>query len=319
MDTKSVKVSLERINYRGGRYLMSYGRSVEELERSIRAVGVINEPLLLREQDSEDYETVSGFGRLRACKRLGIMEVGCRELLKPTAEREIFLIALEENFITRGLNDIEKGMVLTGLKRYFSEREIVKEYLPVLGMEASYERYEQYVSLMNLEKEIKDEIVGGRVSFGTAQEMLRLGAEERAALLALIERLNLGVNLQKELVGMLIDISRRDCKGIGEVLSLPAIAGIIRDESEALGKRTEGVRREIKRMRYPGLAAKEREFAEFVRECELGSGMKIEPPAFFEGGDYAMTARFRSEEEFKEAARRISDIAQRGIPAKIFE
>jgi ParB family chromosome partitioning protein len=319
MKTKRIEVSLREINFRKTPFLLSFGRADDDLRKSIAAVGVINTPLLRRDPSDGRYVIVSGFRRLRVCKALGISPVECRELITPRSDKDLLRLALFENLGERSFNPIEVGMALVRLSGFLPAREIVKDFLPLFHLEPSYEQYEKYSSLVRLEMPIKNAIASYRTNVSIARDLLRVRPAERATLFALYQHLRLGVNLQKEFFDLLFDASRRDAQSIQEILELPRLRSVIQDERLPLAQKTERLRSHLHRMRYPRLSTREEEFHAFVGRCKLPPAVKMEPPPFFEGETFTLTARFRSADEFRAIAGAIYGAAEKNIPTSLFE
>jgi ParB family chromosome partitioning protein len=319
MKSKTVKLSLSEIDFRKTPCLLSFGRSDDDLRASVAAVGVINEPLVRRERAARRYLIVSGFRRLRVCKALGIRTIECRELLAPAHDRDVFLLALFENLGERQFNPIEIGMALARLNAFFAPDEIVKEFLPLFHLEPAYEQYEKYFSLVKLEPQLKRAVASGRMNVSTARHLLRLRRTERAALFALFQQLQLGVNLQKEFLEMLFDVSRRDGTSMCHILASCGLQEILHDEQLSAPHKTERLRQLVRTMRYPRLCAREKEFRRFISRCKLPPAINIHHPPFFEGETFTLNAHFRSAEEFHSIARSLYAISQQGIPASLFD
>ena len=95
-----------------GPYTMSYGFNLDLLCESIRKVGLINPPLLARNQEGS-FDVVSGYRRILALKALGKRKVFCLDVtvvLPSTLKR--FLAAFYEKLATRKFNDTEKAFIL---------------------------------------------------------------------------------------------------------------------------------------------------------------------------------------------------------------
>ena len=117
-----------------GPYCMSFGFDLGPLIRSIQNVGMINPPLLI-EKRGDGHTVIAGYRRIRAFRVLHYEEIPCRLLsASQLSPFECLLLNLYDNLATRRLNDVEKGMVFMRLAALLSHEEIVKDYMPLLGL-----------------------------------------------------------------------------------------------------------------------------------------------------------------------------------------
>jgi len=82
---------------------------VEELTKSMEASGQFD-PVLVRRNETGEYELIAGSQRLEAAKKLGWKEIEIKEI--DVSENEAALMAVETNIKRRGLQEIEEGKAI---------------------------------------------------------------------------------------------------------------------------------------------------------------------------------------------------------------
>ena len=139
-----------------------------ELAASIKEKGII-EPLVVRKK-GERYELIAGERRLRASRMVGLKEVPV--VVMEAGDEEALELSLIENIQREELNPIEEAeayRVLTGFG--LSQEEVAKR----VGKDRA--TVANYLRLLKLPDEVKEELSAGRLTMGHARALLSL--EER--------------------------------------------------------------------------------------------------------------------------------------------
>jgi len=301
MDRVLRKIGIEAIDSRDHFFSMTFHPNLEGLRRSIAHVGLL-QPIIVREKShGARYQVMSGFKRLTACKQLGLKEIEAFFFRKSDlSDLEGFSMALHENVTTRGLNLIEKSMVLHKLIQRFglSKELIARDYMPMLGLQPSVIILGRVSQLVRLRAGIKRYIVEAEVSLGNATQFLEFAPEEQVEVGRLFSELKLGENTLKELLTLLREISLRDGLTVREVIQ-GEIEGMVSDATISRVHKTRWVRRRLREMRYPRLTELEKVFHEKRRGLGLSPGISFQPPPYFEGDTLKVEFRFRDVGEFK--------------------
>lgn len=138
--------------------------ALRELSDSIREKGVI-EPLIVR-RSSGGLELIAGERRWRASKMAGLASVPV-VVIDATDEQSLEL-AIIENIQREDLNAIEEAEAYRGLADKFnlSQEEVAKK----VGKERA--TVANYMRLLKLPHEVRDELVKGTISMGHARAIL---------------------------------------------------------------------------------------------------------------------------------------------------
>lgn len=144
---------------------------LKELAASIKGNGVI-QPLLARRTDS-GYELIAGERRWRAAQMAGLRDVPV--ILREVRDTEMLELALIENIQRAELNPIEEA---EGYQKLVSEFDYTQEELSIrVGKERS--TIANYLRLLRLPEQIKEDISKGVVSTGHAKAILGLETPQR--------------------------------------------------------------------------------------------------------------------------------------------
>jgi len=283
-------VNIGEIDFEDRTYALSpeWLRSVQ-LQRSIQAVGLLV-PLRLEKVAVSKLRIISGFRRFKIARDLGIEEIPCMIVpLKPP--RETFVEALWENVGCRTLSEIEKAIALAKLRRPFgfSESEIIRDFLPLLGLRADRYHYDRYLSLARLPENIQRAVTEKGLSTETALRLSGWGREELGLFSDLVDRYRLGKNKQKEffeLLGELRAIMQAQAHDVWELCGAKEI-----DENRELSPqdRIHRIKSVLRKRRYPHLTEYEERYRKLRKSLGLPAGVKLDMPPYFEGSCLAVT------------------------------
>ena len=141
-------------------------QQLQELADSIKEKGVI-EPLIVRRSEA-GYELIAGERRWRASKLAGLKEVPV--VVRDATEEESLELAVIENIQRQDLNPIEEALAYKNLMERFSlsqddtAKKVGKERATVAN----------FLRLLKLAPEVKDELQKGAISTGHAKVLLSL-------------------------------------------------------------------------------------------------------------------------------------------------
>ncbi|MCC6766276.1 MAG: hypothetical protein IT293_16575 [Deltaproteobacteria bacterium] len=156
----------------------------------------------------------------------------------------------------------------------------------------------------------------------TRDEILaaRTGAwadDERTVLAAIVAELRPSAHHLGDALDWLDDVAVRDGTRPASVLDRPELRAALaaRGSSPDRWKRWKEA---LRRLRYPRLAAREREVAAAVRALDLGRNVTIAPPPAFEGGGVTVTIRAATADELAAALDRLAEAGATDALARIF-
>ncbi len=162
--------------------------SILELSNSIKERGVI-QPIIVTKK-RQGYELVAGERRWRSVKLLGIKEIPA--IVRVVRDSDSLELALIENIQREDLNPIEEAIAYEKLlKEYALTQEMLSKKV---GKNRS--SIANFLRLLKLPDQIKDDLSNGRLTMGHARALLSLETDqERMALRDQI--INLGLNVRQ--------------------------------------------------------------------------------------------------------------------------
>lgn len=152
--------------------------SLRELTDSIKEKGVL-EPLLVR-RDATGFELIAGERRWRAAQLAGLNRIPVRII--QASDEECLEIAIIENIQRQDLNAMEEAEAYRNLMSFGLTQEAVAKKV---GKERA--TVANYLRLLKLPIEVRDELAKGAISMGHARALLAI--ESHAAQVELCRRI----------------------------------------------------------------------------------------------------------------------------------
>jgi len=274
--------------------------NLQRLRSSIEEIGLVH-PVLLREKDGR-YQIICGFRRISIFNGLGNSEIEARVFDKKEMDDvRCFSFSLHENLTTRGFNTIEKAIALNKLVHHFRIDPIVvvKTYLPFFSLEPHEKILKTYLSLAQMEDEVKIYILKEEVSRFNIRILSNFNSEDRRDLLTLFSLLKLGENYLRVMLTLLEEISRRDQTRVRDIIHRPEIKTILSRKELTPSQRTERVKKVLISLRYPRMHQMEEEFEKKRKALNLPSGVSLHHPPYFERKGLRIEFQLETLEEYR--------------------
>jgi len=306
------KILLDQIDLSDETFSVNFMPDLQGLRSSIKAIGLI-QPVLLRKKEDQ-YQIVCGFRRVSVLKELGIREVESRILGESERdELELFSISLHENLTSRGFNSVEKAITFYKLVHHFQiePSAVIQRYLPLFSLEPNEKILGTYLSLAEMEDEVKRYVLKEEVSRSNIRLLASMSSQDRMALHPLLSRLKLGENRLREMLTLLNEISRREQVSIKEIIDHPEIQAFLSQKELTPIQRTERVKRVLMDLRYPKMRRMEEEFEKKRKGLNLPSGVSLHHPPYFEGNGLRIEFQFQTSEEFRSIVTSLSLLSDR--------
>ena len=141
-----------------------------ELERSIREHGVL-QPIVVQ-KNAKGYELIVGERRWRASKKAGLKKIP--SIIREVTDTESLELALIENLNRQDLNPIEEAEAYERLAKDFG---LTQEKISQ-RMGKSRESVANAMRLLKLPRQVKEDMIGGRLTMGHGRALLGLKNEK---------------------------------------------------------------------------------------------------------------------------------------------
>jgi len=291
-------------------FRITYLRPIEALTRSIETIGLQHRPVL-QEKGKGCFRIVAGYRRLRSLLKIGREPVSCKIIPAGTSERDLFLFNFYEN-IDRGFNTVEKSLFVKKLSAYIGEKELTREYLPLLGLPPKKEVFERYKSLSEISPIYLPALVQGRLFPETVETVIRNLRPIADFIFALLLSLHWGFQKQREFLVDLLEIFNRGGPDPEAFLFSASVMDILQRNNWTPQQKGEALRKFFRTCLYPSLTETEHLFKEMITPLKLDQRTRIYPPPFFEGGRYGLDIRFSCTKELKDSLEKISQALKKG-------
>lgn len=141
--------------------------AIEELSQSIKSYGII-QPLTVRKLGEIRYELVAGERRLRAAKKIGLLEVPV--IIVDINDKDSAAIALLENLQREDLNFVEEALAYYNLIKDHSYTQ--EQLAQVIGKKQS--TIANKLRILKLDIEITNTIIENKLTERHARALLKL-------------------------------------------------------------------------------------------------------------------------------------------------
>ena len=206
-------------------------------------------------------------------------------------------IALHENLSIRRFNDIEKSMAILRLTGCVPEEDILRSYMPMLGLPSHRDTLRLFMRLeFELDEETKLRLAKGKLTLGTIKGLLDMEPEIRRLVTQGIIDLNLNINQQRYFIEYLNDVALTRNAEIPEIMK---DLNLDKPPEPNRPQRAHSVLKSLRAMRYPRLAQAERVFQRKIASLSLPKDVKIAASAYFEDSNYRLEILFKTGRDLK--------------------
>jgi ParB family chromosome partitioning protein len=287
-------LSLSAIDFSDQALRITTDMETGALEHSISQVGMLNPPRLIRTPSS--WRIVSGFRRLAACAALGIAELEAWCLAPETGEAACALLAIADNALNRPLCLIEQVRASRLLVHHFGGAADLESLARGVGLPPNLNLLKQLASLCKAPAVLTDAMALEAISLPMALDLMGRPEADGVAVATVFSELRPSLNRQRELLGLLDDIARRDDLPVAQVLAEAtgpmAAGGDAAEQPIDRSVRFAHLRSTLRTRRYPHLAEAEIKRARQLKRLKLGATMQLVPPANFEGRRFELKLSF---------------------------
>jgi len=298
---ESAKIPLESIRLQDERFRVSRFFDLEKLKTSIRKIGLVNPPVITHRDGHRVL--VSGWKRVLACLELGLSPIPVF-IYRDEDDRDAFLFFLHENLAFRDFNLVEKAEILHKLHAWVpSKQEMIRRFLPLLGIPGSREYLEVHLEIAALEPHWKKKIQAARMSISNVRLFLAFEPDDRKVVGSWLFLLNR--NKQKEVMENLLDLGRKRGESPRRILAAPWIRSIMENEKLPPSRRADEILRQLRKERFPLLFSWKRAFSEALRKAGLEEETFTDDVALFEEGKFWCSFSLLDRNGFEEKLRKL--------------
>ncbi len=277
MNTYFSKIPITAINNKESLYHYSFpNQPGKQLIESIKNNGMFS-PILLKKNESDNYQIISGFKRFEAAKILSYEHVDAYIVDNNTFEKNAEL-SLNDNLAHRTLNIFEISNFLELLKnQHIGAWHIIEQWMPKLGHKGHETLLKRFLRLQKIPKNLWNILLQKNYAMKPVYWLSGLSVEEQNQLVNLIVELSFNQNVFLEVAENLKAVSLKEKKNISEVIQ--EIYSHIRannpDESHDTVYFASRFREEIKKLRFIQLYEYRKQIDKEIELLELPPSIKL--------------------------------------------
>jgi ParB family transcriptional regulator, chromosome partitioning protein len=307
MDYNVRTVSLPQVDTTDQTFRITSDTDFSALVPSIKSIGLLHPPLLL--QRGQAYVVVFGFRRIAACQAMGINSIPARIDHDQLPWIEYARLAIADNAFQRQLNVVEQSRALALIRRFAEDSTDWHEIAASAGLPDSQTAIDRLLPIVDMPEALQMAIVSGSIALPIALSINQLKNDDALVLSDLFQRINAGLNIQRELLELIVELSFIEEISIVRLLEQMDVATILANEDTPLPQIVQHLRRVFKHKRYPELTKAEEAFHQAFKAIKGGSTIQLQPPPFFEGKTFRLTLSINSRQQLKSSLIDIEKIA----------
>jgi hypothetical protein len=309
---KNLKIPVNEIDLSDKRFRITHNTYDFELERSIRDVGLLNPPLLLKKE--RGFCMISGFKRIEVIKKLGIDIIDAR-ITEIDDDLINTRIAVMDNSYQRVLSVTEQINAIKNLSRDYSNDETLDTLFSMVCVTLKIPSNKTYVKKLLAASQLSDELLllisEERLNLDTAIEVGYFESNDQLKAAHFFSDFKMSFNKQKEFILLVREIAANEQKTLGSIFDDAFIQ--IQDFDESADKNVvfSVIRSYLKKRRYPMVMRFQEEHDNLVAQLKMPKGMTLKVPDYFEGSFSHIELDFKSWDDFKNLIEKLADISSK--------
>jgi ParB family chromosome partitioning protein len=297
MDFEVAPVLIDQINTGDHTFKITTKTEPAELARSINLIGLLQPPVLVK--TGSDFTIVCGYRRIDACKTLNIRKIPARRLLSTVSTATCAQIAVIDNSSQRALNIVEQSRAYALIRKFADDEAAWMKIVESTGLASSQAAMDRILPVADMPASLQDAILERSIALPIALQIIHLKSDDATALCRFFRQVATGLNLQRELLALIVEISRRDDTPIAGLLAQSSIADILYHPDMPAPERTQRLRMMLTSTRFPELSKAEAAYNQKVKALKLNPMVQLHPPRFFEGTNYRLSLTVDSRRQLK--------------------
>jgi ParB family chromosome partitioning protein len=297
MDFKITPVSMDQINTGDHTFKITTKTEKTELALSISAIGLLQPPVLIK--SGHDFTVICGFRRIDVCEALNIAKIPARVLHSNFSKKTCAQIAISDNSSQRPLNIVEQSRAYALIRRFAGSAPAWQKIAESTGLACSRTAMDRIFPVAGMPVSLQDAILEGSIALPMALHINQLEKDDAMVLCNFFRQVHTGLNIQRELLELISDISRRDDIPIARLIAQSDLVDIIGNTDFPAPQKAQHLRMMLKAQRYPELSKAEASYNQKVKTLQLNPRIQIHPPRFFEGPSYRLSLTVDSRRQLK--------------------
>jgi ParB family chromosome partitioning protein len=292
MDFKICSVSPDDIGTDDRTFKISTNTDETDLVASIRTIGLLQPPVLISKESG--YRVVCGFRRILACMALNMPSIPARILPPDTPGMVCAQIAISDNSFQRPLNLVEQSRGYALARQFSGGSSVWLKMVESTGLASSQTAMDRIIPIADMPASMQEALLEGSIALPVAVRITQLNDDDARALCTFFRQISTGLNVQRELMELITEISLRDGIAITRLIEMDEIAAVMENGDRSVPQKVHELRIILRSKRYPELSKAESLYLQKVKSLKLDPCVQLQPPPFFEGNTYRLTLSVHS-------------------------
>jgi len=281
------EINISDIDISNPKFIVPYKQISPELVNSIKDIGIINPPIVIK--NDKEYLILTGFKRISISEELGLNTVFCRVVSKNEISFDQCIKIIYEDNKDR-YTDIEIGELC---RKHIDNGNDVKQFLKLIDYPTTEKNIQRFTYLSNIDSRIRNYYLDEKLNPEQCFFLSQIDTEDALLLLnKVIVPFRFNTNETREFLSELKDIYIRDDKPISQI-----VESVINTQEDITKN---SIRLKIKKLRSPRLVEVEKEYNEIVKSLKLPKGVLISYSPYFENNYIEVKTRIDSENKLNE-------------------
>lgn len=304
--TRAIFVNPREVDCEDPTYYIPDFSDLNTLVKSVREIGIINPPLLQKQEDGR-LIPVLGRRRLLAARQAGTDRIEARMLPSEMPQTDGFRLAFWDNVHNRSLDPATLAVLVRRLLELFPRQVVAEAFIVTTGIQTNGPRLERLRKIGSLEPELLEALAKGRILEKTAATLTELAPEERLTLVDLTERLGMNANKKAEVISHMFDLSILNRQPVLRFLEDERMVAIMENSEIPVPERAAQVRNHIRSLKFPELVRREEQFSGWLRSLPQSQGISVSPTPAFETGGCSIHISADSSDQAERILSRLKD------------
>lgn len=291
-------IDLDSIDLEDKTFRITTDTSIKNLILSIKSVGLLNPPILLKKTSS--FQIISGFRRILAYINLGLVKIPAKIVDSDRKKLECVKFAITDNSLQRTLNLIEQSRSLYMLSEFYTYNDQLAKAAFVLGLPDNPDIIKKIKKIGILPLDIQNGVLSNTISLTMAIELGKLKRDEGSAFAILFNKLKLSLNKQREIITHIKEIAIIENISIINLLIKNYLREISEDQELDRNEKINLIRSYLKQRRFPEITKAEKKLEKKIKNLNLGRNIKLIAPKNFEATTFSLNLQFDNIDQLRE-------------------
>jgi len=286
------QIDLYQIDLNDTWYQISIPKNFRSLCQSIKEMGVMHPPVLQAKESR--YRVVSGFQRILACQEIGMQQVSGRVVKSNLSPYDCARWAVTDNVFQRNLTTLEQSRALTLLENSLPDNISIQDVALQMGLPTSKRAMNQIRPLCHMSLFIQEGIAKEYIAIPIAHVLAQFSENDKQSFSKLFAAINVGLNIQRELLTTCDEIAKRDNKSLTEIITSEKVISIMREYADDRKQCVHYLREYLRTIRYPNYSKIKHQVETSIKHLKLNHQIRLLPPSHFENDSWNLQISFKN-------------------------